>query len=120
MLKSCSNSFNAPAEAGGSFSVVNLNELDQIRALASGDADLALVSSRAMARWLKSEEASDAIGFKAIIGKSGFPHTNVSGLGILEKVPNLGPAIQFAAALQSMHPPINGFDEAGLSGSVHA
>ncbi len=82
------------------------SDIDQLRALASGSGDLALVNTNALAELQQSKVAADrkaaeGIGFFFPKTSSGFPHTNVSGIGILNTTPHLGNAIQFIEYMTS-------------------
>lgn len=84
------------------------SEDDQIEALVAGQGQLALVSSRAVIKFLSnlSDDSGegDRLGFTYLNSTSGYPHTNVSGVAILEKPANFGNALAFAEFITGAGP----------------
>lgn len=83
-------------------------DTDQIKAVAAGDADVAIVNHYYLARLI----ASDKQGDKDVVAKVAafFPnqesfgtHTNVSGAGVVKNAPNKDAAVKFLEYLASPH-----------------
>lgn len=82
------------------------NDRDQVKAIAQGIGDVAIVNSYYIGKLLASDDpeeqkAGNAVGVFFPKNEKGRTHVNISGIGIARYAPNIGNAMQFVDFLTS-------------------